>query len=536
MRKLIITAALAVSAAMLSACTAGDAARENINGIIEQVKGLSATEEPHETAASVEPVEQSNTFNIGITGIDTWNPLKTKNELIKEAMQLVYDPLFEINENHIAVPVLATDYSVSPDGKTVDVNLKEGVLWQDGGKFDAYDVAYTVNAILSGATEYGGQLSDVVSCKVVNALTVRFYLGRSVPDFVSLLTFPVVRYQTDMNAGVSAKPVGTGPYSFYGKISTDKYMLTAYDSYHNGRAGIDAVYMISAPSREKYVLMLEANEIDTATDQSIDLGEGMPKGNLSMTSYISDKMTYLGFNMSSSVLENAATRRGIGHLIDKSGIVSSITYSQAEAVDVAINPSSYLYYDTEKNFGSKYEEAYTEFESGGWGRQEKGFTRSVGGAEQRLSVRLLVNSDDSVKLSTARSIKNTLEKYGVVVELDEQPYDMYAAKIAAKDFDAFIGEVQLNANNDLTPLTGAGNDFGYSNPDVDTIIAQSGMTADTAERQQLFISLGEKVRSDAPFEPLYFAKGSLISSSKIKSGIVPTASSYYRAVNVWSVK
>lgn len=538
MKRLIITAVSFALAMVMCACAPIDTARTNINEIISMINGP----EEQENVPAAEPgdneaaAEQSNTFNIGLVNIDTWNPLLTQSPTVREAMELVYDTLFEVNARHEAVPVLAKDYSVSPDGKTVTVNLKPDVFWQDGGHFDSYDVVYTVNVIMGGGTAYGNLLQDVASCERAGSDSVRFRLHRSVPDFPAVLTFPIVKYKTTMEYNSNTAPIGTGPFSFYGKVSTDKYLLVKYGSYHNGAAAIDAVNMIEVPDTEKYRLMFEASEIDVVTDSMIDIINGMPKGNIKVTGYVTNKMTYLGYNTASPVLSGAPTRRGISMLVDRDEIVSSVLYSKAKAVVTPINPSSYLYYDTLQRFGIDYEDAYAEFESDGWQSREQGFARTSGGSAQELSVRLLVNSDDDIKVKTAEKVKETLVRFGVSVTLEKLGSTEYQAKLNAHDFDLFIGEVQLDPNNDLTSLTDAWNYFSYSNSDVNTIIAQSGMTADAASRQQLFIKLCEQLKKDMPFTPIYFAEGCVISGNKIKSGIEPTVSSDYRVANLWRIK
>lgn len=538
MKRLIITTVSFILAAAMCACAPLDTARTNIDEIISRINGPEEQETaPSDVAVNTETAaEQSNTFNIGLVNIDTWNPLLTQSSTVREAMELVYDTLFEVNTKNETVPVLAKDYSVSPDGKTVTVNLKPDVLWHDGGHFDSYDVVYTVNLIMGGGTAYGNLLQDVASCERVGSDSVRFKLHRSVPDFAAVLTFPVIKYKTSMEYNSNTAPVGTGPFSFYGKVSTDKYLLVKYGSYHNGAAGIDAVNMIEVPDNEKYRLMFEASEIDIVTDSMVDIINGMPRGNINVTGYTTNKMTYLGYNTASPVLAGAQTRRGISLLIDRDEIVSSVLYSKAKAVAIPINPSSYLYYDTTERFGIDYEDAYSDFESDGWQSQTQGFTRTVNGSAQKLAVGLLVNSDDSVKVNTAEKVKETLERFGVSVTLDKRSGAEYQAKLNAHDFDLFIGEVKLNPNNDLTSLTDAWNYFSYSSSDVNTIIAQSGMTTDVFSRQQLFIQLCEQLKTDMPFTPIYFAEGCVISGNKIKSGIEPTVSSDYRVANLWRIK
>ena len=521
---------------MLSSCGLIDTAKSNIDEIAARFRQDDKKEQPAaEQPAAVQIGAVPNSVTVGVTGIDTWNPLLTQSPTVKEAMEFVYDTLYEINENHETVPVLAREYSISPDGLTVSVSLKSDVIWHDGRRFDAYDVVYTSNLIMGGGTIYGDLLKDVRECKMRGSDTAVFSLNRSVPDFVSLLTYPIVQYKTDMSYTASIPPVGTGPYSFYGKIGTDRYMLIAADSYHNGRASIDGVYIVDVPDREKYKRLFEVGEIDLITDASVDIVNGMPRGYSNLNLYTSDRMTYLGFNTASAPVAGAATRRGISKLIDREDIVEGVLYSKAKPVRIPINPDSYLYYDTNGTFKATYEEAYADFEEDGWEGKEYGFQRNTPGGVQDLAVHLLVNSDNTVTVQTANRIKSSLDHFGVAVDIDAQPYDVYIWKVNAHDYDMFIGEADIGHNGDLSPLTGEWNYFSYSNPSMDTLIAQTGMTSDTEQKKQLYIQMGQLIEKDMPFAPLYFLDGCVLSGSRVKTGIAPTVSSYYRVANLWKV-
>jgi ABC-type transport system substrate-binding protein len=52
-------------------------------------------------------------------------------------------------QNKTLVPALAVNYTVSDDGKTWVVNLRQGVMWHDGWPFNASDVKFTFDLIMN---------------------------------------------------------------------------------------------------------------------------------------------------------------------------------------------------------------------------------------------------------------------------------------------------------------------------------------------------------------------------------------------------
>src|SRR5687768_11030207 len=69
----------------------------------------------------------------------------------------VYNRLVDIDDEFNVIPELATEWSVSDDGKTWTFKLREGVKFHSGKDFTSADVVYTFKRLLdpelgSGAT------------------------------------------------------------------------------------------------------------------------------------------------------------------------------------------------------------------------------------------------------------------------------------------------------------------------------------------------------------------------------------------------
>jgi peptide/nickel transport system substrate-binding protein len=63
--------------------------------------------------------------------------------------QNVFEGLTRIDENGAVQPGLATEWTISEDGLTYTFTLAEGVTFHDGSAFDAEDVTFTFERILS---------------------------------------------------------------------------------------------------------------------------------------------------------------------------------------------------------------------------------------------------------------------------------------------------------------------------------------------------------------------------------------------------
>lgn len=524
-----------ITAAVLSACmillAAGCAALDTIKEkIVEETGGV--------TVDNTNTTEVSNSISVGIIDFDTFNPLVTKSQTVKECMEFVYEPLFDVNEKLQPVPVLADSYTVSPDGRTIDILLKNNVVWQDGSNFTAYDAAYTIKQIRSGITEYTENIAGMADYLATGDYSLRIVLNYAVPDFVSLLTFPIVQYKTDMSVNPHYIPMGTGAFRYNAQVSAGKLSFTAFENCHNGRAKIDTLYVHTVPDLQKYESMFEANEIDLMTGETVDLSEYTPRGSAVKNEYITNKMTYVGYNFQNKLLSGADTRKGLSLLIDKESIVNSTIYSRGIACNVPINPSSVYYYDTNTKFKSDELLALQHLGDDGWGINSEGkYERKINGERQVLGFEILTNADSAEKVNIANKISDTLNEFGIPAVVLSLPYEQYVSRINAKNFDIMIGETELSANLDLTPLVSSSdNYFSYQNNAVDMLIGQMGMTRDEEQLKTLYRQYGDTIINDMPFSVLFFRKGDVMSGSKIKSGVVPSVSRLYRNVETWSVK
>ena len=527
-RIVTLITAITLAAMVMSGCEIIDELREEFT---ETTTEITEGEDAPET-----PV--TNSIALGIVDFDTFNPLLTHSETVKECMEFVYEPLFDVDEKLRPVPVLAESYTVSPDGRTIEIQLRRDITWQDGSPLTSQDAAYTLKQIRAGLTMYTENLLNVADYMGIDDDKLRITLNYAIPNFVTLLNFPIIKYRSDMSGTSAFVPVGTGAFRYAGQPNNDRLLFTAYDGYHGGRANIDAINVYLVPDITKYESMFEASEIDLITGETVDLTEYTPRGSAKNCEYIINDLTYLGFNTRKSELSGADTRKGIAKVIDKEGIVSSAIYSHGAAVDIPINPSSILYYDTSGRIRRDESLAKSYLGNDGWGENAGGeYVRTVRGKEEKLSFEILTEAESAERTAVAQKIAAELTDFGIPASVNELPHEQFINKITAGDYDMMVNEISLEPNGDLTELiSSAGNLMGYANVTLDTLVGQMGITQDEEQLKELYRQYGDGILSDMPFAALYFGKSDIISGAKIKTELVPSVTRHFRNVNTWSVR
>ena len=147
------------------------------------------------------------------------SPPKTFNYLVADdestvltAFSLLQSRLVDLDHRtQKYVPALAESWQLQPDGRTVEMKLREGLKFSDGDDLTAEDVAFTFAAaydertrstVFRSAVLVGGKPIEV---KVVDGTKLQFVFPEAMPAvenyFINLGILPKHKLEADMNAG-----------------------------------------------------------------------------------------------------------------------------------------------------------------------------------------------------------------------------------------------------------------------------------------------------------------------------------------------
>lgn len=144
--------------------------------------------------------------------------------------QHMFETLYAFDSSFAPQPYLVTGETISDDGKTIVMKLREGVKFHNGDTMDAKDVAASLNRW----SEYGarGKLLDIESVEATADLEVTMKLAAPNGAWKSILAYinggPVI-YPAEIVSAAAGEPiaaenyVGTGPYKF-GEMRPNRYV------------------------------------------------------------------------------------------------------------------------------------------------------------------------------------------------------------------------------------------------------------------------------------------------------------------------
>ncbi len=196
------------------------------------------------------------------------------------------DKLVDITPDLEIIPQLATGWSWSEDGKSLTMDLREGVTFHDGTPFDA--AAVKANIERSKTLPESRRKSEVKSIETVEVTgPLQVKINLAAPDATLLAQFAdrsgmMVSPTAAEAAGADfgAKPICSGPFKFVERVQQDRIVLEKFDGYWNKDAiHFDKVTFLPIPDTTVRLANLRSGDIDmlerlAATDVASVKGDG----------------------------------------------------------------------------------------------------------------------------------------------------------------------------------------------------------------------------------------------------------------------
>ncbi|MEX2624704.1 MAG: ABC transporter substrate-binding protein [Acidimicrobiia bacterium] len=439
---------------------------------------------------------------VGRTGdIDNLDPhLATAFQTI-DALELVYDTLFELDSDLNIQPGLAADYSYSEDGTEMTLNLREGVTFQDGDPFTSADVVASLERILDEATGAVGR-SFILSIQEITApddLTV--VLGLAVADATLPAVLTRVNTSIMSDASISAgtvgtDPNGTGPFDFIEWIQGESVQLDTFADYWGTAPSIEGVTIRVLPEDTSLLAALQAGEIHMGiiTNPAVLEQAASP-----LVVETSPAMGYFPFFLNSSrgPLQEQAVRQAISCAIDRQ-----------ELIDAAL-------------FGSGVETGpYVEgiYASDPWDGlpcdgPDKDLARQLladAGFGDGFSIEtIIITGESEININIGQNLQAQLAEIGVDLELEQLETNVYVDRWLAADFDSALSENGAGPDPHLTYIRYFTSEAvfqnvgGFSSPELDDLILQGQTTTDPEARVTIYNEISRTLLDQSPWVWLF---------------------------------
>ncbi len=432
--------------------------------------------------------------------IDNLDPhLATAFQTI-EALELVYDSLFELDPQLQVQPGLATDWEYSKDGKTLTINLRQGVTFHDGDKFDSADVKASIERILDESTGavVRTNLLSIQSIKTPDAQTVVLPLSEpdaTLPAALTSVNTAILSDATLKSGRVGKEPNGTGPFVFENWTQGEVLELSANEDYWGEGPYVDGVDIRVIPEEASILAGLRADEFDMGVISDPAVVD--QAGDLTIERTL--ELGYFPFFLNSErePLDNTKVRQAIACAIDRQEVIDAAVFGEGEPTGPFVEPALRSgVFDGLPCSETDPELARQLLEEAGYG---DGLSFET----------IIITGENNAAVNVGQALQSQLAEIGVDLKLVPLETNVYVDRWLEADFDSALSANGASVDPHLTYakyFTTEGNFQNvakYSSPRLDQLFAKGKAETDLGARNEIYREISELLLKESPWVWLY---------------------------------
>ena len=491
-------------------------------------------------------------FSLSLDYEESLNPVKTQSTLNQLVDCLVYDRLFEVDENFNVTSRVLSDwyYSKNEDSAGVWVlRVKDGIQMHDGSTLTAQDVAYSVSCIFT--SEKHKNLQMQIGRVYSSAFNGEVYLATEGADNAQLpqrMSIPIIK----AGSVGDEVPAGSGPYMY----NEDRTALVKFDGYENSESlPLDEVQLRAYRGMEELITEFESGLVDLVVNDPTGIYNMGYGGKNEKRVITTTNLHFIGFNSKSRFFQYDAYRCAMNWIVNRDKIVSDTLDGNAVATVLPIHPNSSLY-DTDIASQFSYDPArcLTELERGGCRDLDADgmLEFALSGMKVDIELNFAVCADNAAKVQEARQIAEDMEAIGLSVNLRELTWKDYLAALRTGYIDAdqeepeipmdmYLAEVALTGDwNILTLISGDWeedntlNYGGWENSELERL-TEAYLGAKDDDRAQAVRDWLQLLTTTTVILPVCFETRDVISHLGTISGMSPNQYDIFNNITAWTV-
>lgn len=479
--------------------------------------------------------EADNTLIYGSQDYTAINPALYEHG---EINALLFAGLTAHNAENEVVAGLAEDWNFDEATCTYTFNLREGLTFHDGEPLTSADVEFTLNAILDekNQSEIVSNYADIEEITCPDDLTVKIKLSQvnvAFPDYMTIGILPkhLLEGEDLATCDFNRNPVGAGPYKMAEWDKGQSITMERFDNYYGGEPNIETVVFKIVPDTDSRAMQLKSGEIDMAqitakTAQSVEDAGGFHIYQMDTADYRA-----IAYNFNTPLFdENPELANILSYAIDREAIVEGVLLGEGEAAYSPLQKGEYNN-DSIETFDYDPEKCEAQLQEAGWKKNADGYYEKDG---EELAFVISAMSDDQVRVDMAKMCAAQLQEVGVNATAEAKP------SLDWENQDScIIGWGSPFDPDDHTYkvfTTAAGDNYtGYSNQEVDGLLAEARHTADDEARHELYSKFQTEMTKAMPYTFIAYVDASYAVKENI-SGITENTVLGHHGVGVfWNI-
>jgi peptide/nickel transport system substrate-binding protein len=415
------------------------------------------------------------------------------------------------------------------DETTLEVKLRQGVLFHNGDELTADDVIYTYERILTDdAIEYPephssprrGFLGPMDSLEKVDDYTVLINFRSPWPVWDQLLVHNQIipmDYMEEVGAeGFLNNPVGAGPFKFVSATAGyDEIVLQRFDDYwggaptldRDGPACVEGAIFRTIPEASTRVAALLAGEVDIIAEvppELVRLLEQTP--GVEVYTAPSTRPIWMQMNVTLAPFDDVRVRQAMNYAIDVDLLIETLYNGRGQPLAGVLSPLNSMAHPGLEPYPYDPERALELLADAGWE------DTNDDGMLDRNGVAMTFTLDSPPEMAAlAEALAGMLRELGIDVSVRVWEYGVVLPLLRAGERQAYVSdwgdstftppghiEAKWHTYTEGVAYWGRGNFSAYSNERVDELIQAGETEADLETRQAMYYEVQEILYEEAP--------------------------------------
>jgi len=476
-------------------------------------------------SGAMEPEEKI--LRVGLRKLTTIDPALGANDPEVMFNRLQYDYLVEILADGTLEPSLATDWEVSDDGLTYTFNLRSGVTFEDGTSFDAQDVVYTFERLVSeGSSIVGlmGQRDDgsaTWSVEAEDESTAVFTLEEPNADFLYGVASRFAMILSSESGAVNVFSDGedtyenfngTGPFILEEYAVDQSARFVANDEYWGGAPALDGIELVFFDDDQSQLDAFRSGALDfiiKVPDDLVPALQQVPNATV-LTRPTNTHPVVRVRTDEGSLGEDVRIRQAFKFATDRELInLDALAGAGTVANNDPIGPTYGDLYNPQENRDHDPERARELIEQVLADGTGNGYVREVDG-EARIEIPFYVGDTFEYGL-VAEFLQQQWRESNIYVELNIVPENVYYAEGDNNWLNTQLGMTAWGARPtpqeylSVAYTEGAAfNESRWSNDELDRLANEAKRTADIQARSEIYNQISEIFYEAGPVLIPYF--------------------------------
>jgi peptide/nickel transport system substrate-binding protein len=435
-------------------------------------------------------------------------------------LELIYEPLVQLDAKLNVAPAVASSWQFSADGKTLTFKLDPKAKFSTGAQVTSADVKASFTRILDEKTSAAARSSflSIDTMDTPDPETIVFHLKTAdVPLLTAMATLnAAIVPGSEIEAGtIGTKAIGSGPFKLDSWDPNSKEVLSANPNWAGGKTGVDGITISVLPDETAILASLRAKQTDFALLNDPLVATLVPQeANLTLNRVPGLAYNVLQLNPSRKPMDNLKVRQAISCAVNRQEVVDSALAGEGQVTGPLTMPA--FAEDPSTLFCYKQDVA-----------KAKQLMKDAGFPDGFSATVIAATGEPPVASAEAQVLQSQLAAIGIKPDIKMMELNVYVDAWLKGDFDMAVA--QNGGRPDPYTMynryfTKTGNLLKVSNfvdDELDSLMAQGQVETDPAKRVDIFHKFEQHLVETSPWIWLSTSY-SYTAQQKTVSGFVPS--------------